>query len=150
MSKAKIGDKYIIEIAEIINGGETGSPQYRISGFDKVFFDDKGLKILEKSNEDNLDYACKVGMLGAWDLAHRIMEIPIHDRAKIFGISHNQASFKDISANFTVEEAYKKYKEYQNTEKRNDIQNKLREFAKDNKYSLSEIKAALKMILKRG
>ena len=52
MSKAKVGDKFVIEVAEIIKGGETGCNQYRIKGFDKLFLDDKGLSFLESFDEE--------------------------------------------------------------------------------------------------
>jgi len=43
---AIVGDKYIIEIAEVFPGAESGQPKYRIKGFDNLVFDDKGLRKL--------------------------------------------------------------------------------------------------------
>lgn len=154
MKKAKVGDKFIIEIADVIDGGETGCPQYRIKGFDKVFFDDKGLGILEEYFDNDFNAACRIGAEAVWKMAHEIMEIPIDERAEMFGISHNQACFKDISAKFDVYDAAEKF--YNNVGKqkeinrRDEIQNKLAEFAEENGFSMSEIKVASKMILRKG
>lgn len=45
------GDKYVIEIAEVFTGAESGQPKYRIKGFDNLCFDEKGLKKLKNFNE---------------------------------------------------------------------------------------------------
>ena len=48
---AIVGDKYIIEIAEVFPGAESGQPKYRIKGFDNLVFDDNGLKRLDNINK---------------------------------------------------------------------------------------------------
>lgn len=52
MSKYRVGDKFVIEIAECLNGAESGYDRYRIKGFDNLIFDDKGLKRLENYDLD--------------------------------------------------------------------------------------------------
>lgn len=54
---AQIGDKFVIEIAEVFPGAESGKPKYRIKGFDNLVFDDNGLKRLTNfSDLYNLAY----------------------------------------------------------------------------------------------
>ena len=48
---ASVGDKFIIEIAEVFPGAESGQPKYRIKGFDNLCFDEKGLRKLKNFNE---------------------------------------------------------------------------------------------------
>lgn len=148
MSKAKVGDKFVIEIADVIKGGETGNNQYRIKGFDKLFLDDKGLSFLE--SYDDADFAfrdgCVYGADIAWDFAHSIMEIPIHERAKMFNISKNTACFKDISEKFTLGEAMEKYN---NRNINTDVQDKILDFIKENNISLAEFKKTIKYLMKK-
>lgn len=152
MNEVKIGDKFIVEIAEIIKGGETGQNQYRVKGFDKVFFDDKGLSYLELYNKpietsikDTWCFSTEAE--AAWCLAREIMNIPIHDRAKIFNVSKNSVSFKDISENFTVNEAAQIYNKY--TENVNKlVQQDLLHLAKIYSYSLPELKNVLEKIIR--
>lgn len=47
MSKYKVGDKFIIEIAEVYEGA-TSEPLYRIKGFNSLVFDKDGLDKLEE------------------------------------------------------------------------------------------------------
>ena len=60
----KVGDKYILEVAEVTRGAESGCPKYRIKGFDNLFFDDKGIsrlkKIEDKKPEDKFDIGDEV------------------------------------------------------------------------------------------
>lgn len=103
----KIGEKFVIEIGDIIDGFDTGSPQYIIKGFDKLIFDDKGLKRLQSLDSSDIEIVDFV-----WNIAHDIMELPITERAKIFNVSKNRTSFKELSEKFSFEEALKKYNEY--------------------------------------
>ena len=41
--KYKVGDKFMIEVAQVIEGAESKHPHYRIKGFDSLMFDDRGL-----------------------------------------------------------------------------------------------------------
>lgn len=150
MSKVDVGDRYLIEIAEVIKGGETGLNQYRIKGFDKVFFDDKGLKFLTKYDTTEFFEGYDLGLDVTWALAHKIMEIPIKERAKLFNISHNKASFKDISEKFSVNDAMSVYNDYckQNTKK--NIKQELKDVARNNNYTLAEIGNIIKKLLEEG
>lgn len=47
-NKYKVGDKFIIEIAEVLKGAESGNTKYRVKGFDNLIFDDRGLDRLIK------------------------------------------------------------------------------------------------------
>lgn len=47
-NKYKVGDKFIIEIAEVSKGAESGNTKYRVKGFDNLIFDDRGLDRLIK------------------------------------------------------------------------------------------------------
>jgi len=48
MSKFNVGDEFIVEIAEVFKGAESGNDRYRIKGFDSVVFDERGLKKLKQ------------------------------------------------------------------------------------------------------
>ena len=48
-----VGDLFVIEIAEIFKGAESGYTKYRIKGFDNLIFDDKGISKLEKIEDFN-------------------------------------------------------------------------------------------------
>lgn len=149
MSKTKVGDKFIIEIAEVIEGGETKLPQYRIKGFDKVFFDDKGLKVLKKFN---LFYASPELV---WNLAHNIMSMPISERANLFGVSENKASFKDISEKFNVYDAssiYNNRRNYLNkySEDREKIKKDLCYLIKEKGYSIKDINSVINSLSEDG
>lgn len=56
MSKYNVGDKFEIEIEEILTG-ECGSTLYRIKGFKSLVIDDYGLGKLEniRENEENFE-----------------------------------------------------------------------------------------------
>ena len=153
MKKTKVGDKFIIEVGSIIKGAATGSNQYIIKGFDKLILDDKGLGLLERLTEQkDFNSACRYGAECAWDIANAVMKIPIQDRSRLFGISHNKASFKDISERFSIFDAVDVIGTYQkesNISRRDEIQNKLAEFAEENGFSMNEIKVASKAILKK-
>lgn len=154
MSKAKVGDKFIIEIGSVIQGAHTGSDQYIVKGFDKLILDDKGLKQLKHYSDDDYEDFYKLGMKNAWKIASKIMEIPIKIRAQIFNVSINKACFADISQKYTIEQAEDILNNYYNIEhekdRRSEIQEKLEEFAKENGYTMVEVKMASKSILKRN
>lgn len=50
----KVGDKYIMEVAEVTRGAESGMTKYRIKGFDNLYFDHKGLSRLTTVDEDEM------------------------------------------------------------------------------------------------
>lgn len=147
MSKAKVGDKFVIEVAEIIKGGETGCNQYRIKGFDKLFLDDKGLSFLESFDEDEVfQDGCLFGADTIWEFAHDIMEMPIAERAKVFNVSENTACFKDISEKFTVGQAMAKYNDYRANI---DVQQALSNLVEKYDFSLDDLKNALNSFSKK-
>lgn len=47
----------------------------------------------------------EMGLNEAWKIANKIMQIPIQERAELFGISQNKACFTDISSRFSASEA---------------------------------------------
>ncbi len=51
----KVGDKYIIEVAEKFMGAESMKARYRIKGFDSLIFDKKGLDRLEPVKTTNVE-----------------------------------------------------------------------------------------------
>ena len=55
MSKYKVGDSFIITIAEVSEGAQSKNPLYRIQGFDSLTFNDRGLDKLDKVRDENTD-----------------------------------------------------------------------------------------------
>lgn len=54
MSKYKVGDKFEIEIAQVIESVEAGgNTLYRIKGFNALIFDDHGLNKISKAEPEN-------------------------------------------------------------------------------------------------
>lgn len=54
MSKYKVGDKFEIEIAQVIESVEAGgNTLYRIKGFNALIFDDHGLNKISKVEPEN-------------------------------------------------------------------------------------------------
>ena len=90
MSKYKVGDKFIIEIAEVYENvlsgidvfeATTSEPLYKIKGFNSLVFDKNGLDKLEKSkNSLPIPYseAYKKRMNEAWEIAKKILLYPAH------------------------------------------------------------------------
>lgn len=150
MSKAKVGDKYVIEIDEIIKGGCTGNNQYRVKGFDKVFFDDKGLSILEKYNSEEYFDGYDFGINVAWTLANNIMEIPIKERAKLFNCSLNKVSFVEICKKHSINEIMSIYNTYHNKKYKKNLQQELTDFINSNDCSLTDVKNVLEELIKEG
>lgn len=58
MSKYKVGDKFEIEIAQVIESVEAGgNTLYRIKGFNALVFDDHGLNKLRKLEPEEVDWS---------------------------------------------------------------------------------------------
>lgn len=55
MSKYKVGDSFIITIAEVSEGAQSKNPLYRIQGFDSLTFNDRGLDKLDKVRDEDVD-----------------------------------------------------------------------------------------------
>ena len=51
---AKVGDLFLIEIAEVFKGAESGATKYRIKGFDNLIFDENGIDKLDEFNISDL------------------------------------------------------------------------------------------------
>ena len=97
MSKYKVGDKFLIEIAEVyenvLNGIDAfeaaiSEPLYKIKGFNSLVFDKNGLDKLENAkNSLPIPYseAYKKGMNDAWDIARELCKTDYNDCTNIFG-----------------------------------------------------------------
>ena len=97
MSKYKVGDKFIIEIAEVyenvlsgIDAFEvaTSEPLYRIKGFNSLVFDKNGLDKIEKIKPTlSVPYseAYEKGMNDTWDIARELCKTGYSECTEIFG-----------------------------------------------------------------
>lgn len=47
----KVGDRFIIEIGEVLDSAN-GEPKYGIKGFSSLFFDDRGLKMIKQYKQN--------------------------------------------------------------------------------------------------
>lgn len=128
MSKYKVGDKFIIEIAEVYENvlsgidvfeATTSEPLYKIKGFNSLVFDKNGLDKLEKSkNSLPIPYseAYKKGMNEAWEIAKKILLYPAHggfnatELEEIFGRTEHLWEMTPQEAKAKIE-AWKEEKE---------------------------------------
>lgn len=127
----KVGDKFIIEIAEEFTGKcwcECPDLLYRIQGFNSLVFDENGLNILEKHEEssftqEDCDRArqegYEEGLKDAWEAARKIAASVLkgglsgEELIDIF----NSATFGGIFAENTAAEAISKIKAYEEQKK---------------------------------
>ena len=120
MSKYKVGDKFIIEIAEVYENvlsgidafeAATSEPLYRIKGFNSLVFDKNGLDKLEKLKESlPIPYseAYKKGMSDTWDVARELCETGYSECTEMFG----DETVEHVIKNFTPLEIKEKMKSY--------------------------------------
>lgn len=115
MSKYHKGDKFIVEIKEVINS-DNGT-LYR-SDFKTLTFDDNGLDKLQKYeqptiSEDILEMermkALNEGRNEVWELANKIQGLDCNIREKIYGIYKMPVIFEK----FTPQEALVKLEAYE-------------------------------------
>lgn len=115
MSKYHKGDKFIVEIKEVINS-DNGT-LYR-SDFKTLTFDDNGLDKLQKYeqptiSEDTLEMermkALNEGRNEVWELANKIQGLDCNIREKIYGIYKMPVIFEK----FTPQEALAKLEAYE-------------------------------------
>ena len=120
MSKYKVGDKFIIEIAEVYENvlsgidvfeAATSEPLYRIKGFNSLVFDKNGLDKLEKSKESlPIPYseAYETGMNDAWAIARELSETRYDECTEMFG----DETVEYVIKSFTPLEVKEKMKSY--------------------------------------
>lgn len=77
-----------------------------------------GKKVINLAHEES-DCAYHQGLEDAWKITSKIMQIPIQERSKLFGVSPNNACFVDISSKYSVSEAIEKWKAWK--EKQDEI-----------------------------
>ena len=97
MSTYKVGDKFIIEIAEVYENelsgidvfeAATSEPLYRIKGFNSLVFDKNGLDKIEKIKPTlTVPYseAYEKGMNDTWDIARELCKTGYSECNEIFG-----------------------------------------------------------------
>jgi len=136
----KVGDKYIIEIEEVIR--RNGAPQIaRIKGFNALVFDKYGLEKLEpydggekvyrkgyvdginavmneseKKHNSDLDYkdGLEDGRMEAWECAKKIYKMTVSEIITVFGGCSNWVDY-------SVDEAIAKIKEYEDKQNHKNI-----------------------------
>ena len=129
MNKYKVGDKFIIEIAEVYENvlndidvfeTATSEPLYKIKGFNSLVFDKNGLDKLEKSKESlPIPYseAYKKGMNDTWDIARELCKTGYNDYINIFG----DKSVKYVIKNLTPLEIKEKIESFKKEIKVGDV-----------------------------
>ena len=84
----KVGEKYVVEIDEIIEGHD-GIRLAKIKGFNSLVFDKNGLDKLEKVDEDAAnELSYQFGMEDGWKLAQRVAETTVED-LNVMGFEFN-------------------------------------------------------------
>ena len=129
MNKYKVGDKFIIEIAEVYENVLSGidafeaaisEPLYKIKGFNSLVFDKNGLDKLEKLKESlPIPYseAYKKGMNDTWDIARELCKTGYNDYINIFG----DKSVKYVIKNLTPLEIKEKIESFKKEIKVGDV-----------------------------
>ena len=120
MSNYKVGDKFIIEIAEVYENvlsgidvfeAATSEPLYRIKGFNSLVFDKNGLDKLEKSKESlPIPYseAYETGLNDAWAIARELSQTRYDECTEMFG----DETVEYVIKSFTPLEVKEKMKSY--------------------------------------
>lgn len=112
MSKYHKGDKFIVEIKEVI---ESDNGRLYRSEFSTLTFDDYGLDKLQKvessANQAVMQAeAYNKGLNDAWELAYKLLDMKFETRVKVFGAKE----IMSILTDFTPQEALLKLEEYKN------------------------------------
>lgn len=120
MSKYKVGDKFLIEIAEVYENvlsgidvfeAETSEPLYRIKGFNSLVFNKNGLDKLEKLKESlpiPHSEAYETGMNDAWAIARELSKTGYNECTEMFG----DEAVEYVIKSFTPLEVKEKMKSY--------------------------------------
>ena len=133
MSKYKVGDKFIVEVKEVLNDELLYNTEnlYKIDGFKTLVFDDYGLdklqkyeeeviatKFYEKGRQEALEevqncesYGYEKGLNDAWELVKKICGMTRQDLYEIFKIE--DAYLADILDDNTYQEAIAKIEAYE-------------------------------------
>lgn len=156
----KVGDKYIIEIEEVIR--RNGAPQIaRVKGFNALVFDKYGLEKLEpydggekiyrkgyvdginavmneseKKHNSDLDYkdGLEDGRMEAWECAKKIYKMTASEIITVFGGCSNWVDY-------SVDEAIAKIKEYEEQQEQFAVGDEVYSDAFDNKGIVTHITA---------
>lgn len=129
MSRYKVGDKFIIEIAEVYENvlsdvdvfeATTSEPLYRIKGFNSLVFDKNGLDKLEKLKESlPIPYseAYKKGMNDTWDIARELCKTGYSEFTEMF----DDETVEHVIKNFTPLEIKEKIESFKKEIKVGDV-----------------------------
>ena len=119
----KVGDKYIVEIEEVIQKREKESFGflYRVKGFNSLVFDNVGIDKLEKLDDNLLDdlesTAYNRGLNDAWEAVKQIIDFSPYELSQRFGRELNGMFWSDelkyIFSNNTPAKAIEKLRTYE-------------------------------------
>lgn len=119
----KVGDKYIVEIEEVIQKREKESFGflYRVKGFNSLVFDNVGIGKLEKLDDNFLDdlenTAYNRGLNDAWKAVKQVIDFSPYELSQRFGRALNGMFWSDelkyIFSNNTPTEALEKLRTYE-------------------------------------
>lgn len=125
MSKYHKGDKFIVEIKEVI---ESDNGRLYRSDFKTLTFDDNGLDRLQKYGEEQIPYseAYNKGLNDAWELAKKLYEMKIEQLQEVFGAFETEL---EVMNYLTPQEALAKIEAYE--KEQNEI--KVGDIVKDGK-----------------
>lgn len=119
----KVGDKYIIEIDEVIQirKKESFGFLYRVKGFNSLVFDSAGIGKLEKLDDNFLDdlenTAYNRGLNDAWKAVKQVIDFSLYELSQRFGRALNGMFWSDelkyIFSNNTPIETLEKLRTYE-------------------------------------
>ena len=115
-----VGERYVLTIADVFKGAESGQDKARVSGFDNLIFDDNGLGKLEKL-EDVLQEACdnarhegyEEGLKAAWKCARKITFCKQGELCNIFPEDDYDNFDLGWLKDYSASEAMAKVREYE-------------------------------------
>lgn len=133
-----VGDKFIIEIDKVFE--QDGEKLYRAKGFKSLVFDEYGMKMLRRFQDEykvSIDSARIAGQDEAWKLANNLYSnVPQEDIREIFEIPKDsiRKPFSVVLDELTAKEAIEKYSDWTEAKKKEEDEIKIGDVVKHKDY----------------
>ena len=137
-----VGDKFIIEIDKVFE--QDGEKLFRAKGFKSLVFDEYGLKMLRRFQDEykvSIDSARIAGQDEAWKLANNLYSnVAQEDIREIFEIPKDsiRKPFSVVLDELTAKEAIEKYRDWTEAKKKEEAEIKVGDVVK-HKYNKNSV-----------
>lgn len=118
------GDKFIIEIEDIVSSDPYATPKesaiclYKVKGFNTLVFDKTGLKKLERYDDRPAQKAYQKGLNDAWEIARKLyLASPLGLSSTEYYEIFNSTSLLEIFKTYTPQQVLAKIKAYEEKKK---------------------------------